>query len=127
MSTVDIANRLQEAEQEWEEHTLKPTLKQKPESKSEFTTTSLAPVERLYTPNSLADFDYESELGFPGQPPYTRGIHATGYRGRLWTMHQFAGFGSAFDTNQPIKSFLQHGPTGPSAAFDLPTMMGHCS
>ncbi|MEN3335256.1 MAG: methylmalonyl-CoA mutase, N-terminal domain, partial [Blastocatellia bacterium] len=100
MSTVDIANRLQEAEQEWEERTLKPTLKQKPESKSEFTTTSLAPVERLYTPNSISDFDYETELGFPGQPPYTRGIHATGYRGRLWTMRQFAGFGSAFDTNQ---------------------------
>ena len=64
MSTVDIANRLQEAEQEWEERTLKPTLKQKPESKSEFTTTSLAPIERLYTPNSISDFDYESELGF---------------------------------------------------------------
>jgi methylmalonyl-CoA mutase, N-terminal domain len=127
MSTVEITNRLQEAEQEWEARTLKPALRQRPESKSEFTTTSLAPVERLYTPNSLPDFDYESELGFPGQPPYTRGIHATGYRGRLWTMRQFAGFGSAFDTNQRFKYLLEHGQTGLSVAFDLPTLMGYDS
>src|SRR6185369_4201584 len=100
MSTAEITNRLQEAEQEWEERTLQPTLRQRPESKSPFTTTSLAPVERLYTPNSLPDFDYETELGFPGNTPYTRGIHDTGYRRRLWTMRQFAGFGSALDTNQ---------------------------
>ena len=127
MSTVEITNRLQEAEQEWEERTLKPALRQRPESKSEFTTTSLAPVERLYTPNSLPDFDCETELGFPGQPPYTRGIHATGYRGRLWTMRQFAGFGSAFDTNQRFKYLLEHGQTGLSVAFDLPTLMGYDS
>src|SRR5690349_16619795 len=127
MSTVDTTSRLQEAEQEWEERTLRPALKQKPESKAEFTTTSLAPVERLYTPNSLGDLDYESELGFPGQPPYTRGIHATGYRGRLWTMRQFAGFGSAFDTNKRFKYLLEHGQTGLSVAFDLPTLMGYDS
>src|SRR5919202_6745495 len=127
MSTVDVTNRLQEAEQEWEERTLRPALKQRPESKSQFTTTSLAPVERLYTPNSLGDFDYETELGFPGQPPYTRGIHATGYRGRLWTMRQFAGFGSAFDTNQRFKYLLSHGGSGLSVAFDLPTLMGYDS
>jgi methylmalonyl-CoA mutase, N-terminal domain len=127
MSTVDMTNRLQEAERQWEERTLRPTLKQRPESKSEFTTTSLAPVERLYTPNHISDFDYETELGFPGEPPYTRGIHATGYRGRLWTMRQFAGFGSAFDTNQRFKYLLEHGQTGLSVAFDLPTLMGYDS
>src|SRR5205814_112675 len=110
-----------------EEHTLKPARRQRPESKSQFTTTSLALVERLYTPNSIAEVDYESELGFPGQPPYTRGIHATGYRGRLWTMRQFAGFGSAFDTNQRFKYLLEHGQTGLSVAFDLPTLMGYDS
>ncbi len=127
MSTTDVTDRLQEAEREWEERTLQPTLKRLPESKKSFTTTSLAPVERLYTPASLPDLDYERELGFPGEPPYTRGIHATGYRGKLWTMRQFAGFGSAFDTNQRFKYLLEHGQTGLSVAFDLPTLMGYDS
>ena len=125
MSTTEVTDRLQEAEREWEERALKPTLKRMPESKDKFTTVSLAPVERLYTPNSIPDFDYERELGFPGEPPYTRGIHATGYRGKLWTMRQFAGFGSAFDTNQRFKYLLEHGQTGLSVAFDLPTLMGY--
>jgi methylmalonyl-CoA mutase N-terminal domain/subunit len=127
MSTTDLTDRLQEAEREWEEKTLKPTLKRMPESRETFTTTSLAPVERLYTPGSLPGFDYEKELGFPGDPPYTRGIHATGYRGKLWTMRQFAGFGSAFDTNRRFKYLLEHGQTGLSVAFDLPTLMGYDS
>ncbi len=127
MSTLDITNRLQEAEREWEERTLNPTLKRTPESKKSFTTTSLVPVERLYTPNSVPDLDYETEIGFPGEPPYTRGIHSTGYRGKLWTMRQFAGFGSAFDTNQRFKYLLEHGQTGLSVAFDLPTLMGYDS
>jgi methylmalonyl-CoA mutase N-terminal domain/subunit len=127
MSTIEAANKLQEAEREWEERTLKPTLKRMPESKKTFTTTSLAPIERLYTPASIPDFDYETELGFPGEPPYTRGIHATGYRGKMWTMRQFAGFGSAFDTNQRFKYLLEHGQTGLSVAFDLPTLMGYDS
>src|SRR5512138_1128593 len=127
MSTINVTNPLQEAEREREERALQPALKRSPETKKSFTTVSLAPVERLYTPNSLPDFDYESELGFPGQPPYTRGIHATGYRGRLWTMRQFAGFGSAFDTNQRFKYLLEHGQTGLSTAFDLPTLMGYDS
>jgi methylmalonyl-CoA mutase N-terminal domain/subunit len=127
MSTVELTNKLQEAEREWEERTLNPTLKRMPESKKSFTTTSLRPVERLHTPNSIPDFDYEAELGFPGEPPYTRGIHATGYRGKLWTMRQFAGFGSAFDTNQRFKYLLEHGQTGLSVAFDLPTLMGYDS
>ena len=127
MSTTDVTNRLQEAEREWEERTLNPTLKRVAETKKSFTTTSLAPVERLYTPNSISDFDYETELGFPGEPPYTRGIHATGYRGKMWTMRQFAGFGSAFDTNERFKYLLEHGQTGLSVAFDLPTLMGYDS
>jgi methylmalonyl-CoA mutase N-terminal domain/subunit len=127
MSTIEATNKLQEAEREWEERTLDPTLRRMPESKKSFTTTSLVPVERLYTPNSVPDFEYESELGFPGAPPYTRGIHATGYRGKLWTMRQFAGFGSAFDTNQRFKYLLEHGQTGLSVAFDLPTLMGYDS
>jgi len=127
MSTINATNPLQEAEREWEERTLEPALKRSPDSKKSFTTVSLEPVERLYTPNSLPDFDYETELGFPGEPPYTRGIHATGYRGRLWTMRQFAGFGSAFDTNQRFKYLLEHGQTGLSVAFDLPTLMGYDS
>ncbi len=124
-TTEEITNRLQEAESEWEDRTLGPTLRRMPESKKTFTTTSLTPVERLYTPNSIPDFDYERELGFPGEPPYTRGIHATGYRGRMWTMRQFAGFGSAFDTNKRFKYLLDHGQTGLSVAFDLPTLMGY--
>jgi methylmalonyl-CoA mutase N-terminal domain/subunit len=127
MSTIEATNKLQEAEREWEERTLDPTLRRMPESKKSFTTTSLVPIERLYTPNSVPDFEYESELGFPGAPPYTRGIHATGYRGKLWTMRQFAGFGSAFDTNQRFKYLLEHGQTGLSVAFDLPTLMGYDS
>jgi methylmalonyl-CoA mutase N-terminal domain/subunit len=125
MSTTEVTNHLQEAEREWEERTLEPTIKRMPESKDKFTTVSLATVERLYTPSSIPDFDYERELGFPGEPPYTRGIHGTGYRGKLWTMRQFAGFGSAFDTNQRFKYLLEHGQTGLSVAFDLPTLMGY--
>ena len=127
MSTINLTNPLQEAEREWEERTLNPTLKRSPETKQTFTTVSLTPVERLYTPNSIPDLDYEAELGFPGEPPYTRGIHATGYRGKLWTMRQFAGFGSAFDTNQRFKYLLENGQTGLSVAFDLPTLMGYDS
>src|ERR1041384_1968258 len=129
MSTTikDATNHLEEAEREWEDRTLEPTLKRSPERKSSFTTVSLAPVDRLYTPDSLSDFDYETDLGFPGEPPYTRGIHATGYRGKLWTMRQLAGFGSAFATHQRFKYLREHGQTGLSVAFDLPTLMGYDS
>jgi methylmalonyl-CoA mutase N-terminal domain/subunit len=127
MSTIDVMNPLQEAEREWEERTLEPALRKSPELRKMFSTVSLTPIDRLYTPNSTAGFDYETELGFPGEPPYTRGIHATGYRGKLWTMRQFAGFGSAFDTNQRFKYLLEHGQTGLSVAFDLPTLMGYDS
>jgi methylmalonyl-CoA mutase, N-terminal domain len=124
MSTTNITNKLEEAEKKWEKETLKPTLDKVPERAGDFTTVSLMPIERLYTPNDIPDFDYEQKLGFPGQYPYTRGIHATGYRGKLWTMRQFAGFGSAADTNERFKYLLDQGQDGLSVAFDLPTLMG---
>lgn len=89
-----------------------------------FTTVSGAPVELLYTPEEVKEINYLSDIGFPGEFPYTRGIHHTGYRGKLWTMRQFAGFGTPEDTNQRFKYLLEHGQTGLSTAFDLPTLMG---
>src|SRR4051812_44878543 len=88
------------------------------------TTVSSVPVEALYTPDDLADFDPDSDLGFPGQYPFTRGVHATMYRSRLWTMRQFAGFGTPRQTNERFKFLLAKGQTGLSTAFDLPTLMG---
>ena len=85
------------------------------------------PVERLYTPSDLADFDYARDLGDPGEYPFTRGIHRTMYRGRVWTMRQFSGFGSPEDTNQRLHYLLKQGQTGLSIAFDLPTLMGYDS
>jgi methylmalonyl-CoA mutase N-terminal domain/subunit len=97
------------------------------ERKRHFTTVSGAPIRRLYAPADLPDFDPERQLGFPGQPPYTRGIHATMYRGRLWTMRQFSGFGTPEDTNKRFHYLLSQGQTGLSIAFDLPTLMGYDS
>ena len=114
-------------EQQWEENTLQPTLAKSPERQAEFTTISGHPIRRLYTPADLADWDAERDLGRPGEPPYTRGIHATMYRGRLWTMRQFAGFGAAEDTNKRFRYLLTQGQTGLSVAFDLPTLMGYDS
>ncbi len=97
------------------------------ERQEEFTTVSGVPVERLYTPADIASLDYERDLGDPGQPPYTRGIHSTMYRGRLWTMRQFSGFGTPEDTNKRYHYLLSQGQTGLSVAFDLPTLMGYDS
>lgn len=89
-----------------------------------FTTVSGEPVEMLYTPEDTADMDFERDLGFPGEFPYTRGIHSTMYRGKLWTMRQFAGFGTPEDSNERYRYLLENGQTGLSVAFDLPTLMG---
>lgn len=118
---------LDELQRNWEDTTLAASLKKLPESQPEFTTVSLRPIKRLYTPQDVADVDFARDINFPGQPPYTRGIHPTGYRAKPWTMRQFAGFGSAFDTNQRFKYLLEHGQTGLSTAFDLPTLMGYDS
>src|SRR6187402_2528193 len=99
-------------------------MKSAPPAERVFRTISGRPIERLYTPESIADFDYARDLGDPGAFPYTRGIHPTGYRGKLWTMRQFAGFGTPEETNARYKTLLQAGGTGLSVAFDLPTLMG---
>jgi methylmalonyl-CoA mutase N-terminal domain/subunit len=109
----------------WEKTTLQKTLDRFGERRAEFVTTSSAPVERLCTPADITDFDYERDLGFPGQYPFTRGVHPTMYRGRLWTMRMFAGFGTADETNARYKYLLEHGETGLSVAFDFPTLYGY--
>ena len=102
-------------------------IKEPSKEPKEFTTVSNLPINPLYTPEDLKDFDYERDLGFPGQFPYTKGIYPSMYRGRLWTMRQFAGFGSAEDTNKRYKYLLRHGTTGLSVAFHLPTLLGYDS
>ncbi len=106
---------------------LGPWLLKAPERMERFTTVSGVPVERLYTPADLTDFDYARDLGDPGEFPFTRGIHRTMYRGKLWTMRQFSGFGSPEDTNRRLHFLLAQGQTGLSIAFDLPTLMGYDS
>ena len=114
-------------EQRWQEQTLKPALQKSPERQQAFTTLSGVPINRLYTPADVPDFDYSQELGDPGEYPYTRGIHPTMYRGKIWTMRQFSGFGSPEDTNRRLHYLLKQGQTGLSIAFDLPTLMGYDS
>src|SRR5919198_4590923 len=104
-----IDTDLDKLQREWEERYLSGSLGKMPERQKEFTTVSLKPIERLYTPRDLEGIDFEREIGFPGAPPFTRGIHPTGHRAKLWTMRQFAGFGSAFDTNLRFKYLLEHG------------------
>jgi len=111
----------------WEEQTLRPLLDKSPERKAKFITVSGEEVERLYTAQDLEEFDPERDLGDPGQSPFTRGIHPEMYRKRLWTMRQFAGFGTAEETNRRFKYLLKQGQTGLSTAFDMPTLMGYDS
>lgn len=113
-----------QSKRRWEKQTLAPSLERFPPRLSEFTSISGSPIQTLYSPEDLGDFDPEQELGFPGEPPYTRGIHPSMHRGRLWTMRQFSGFGTVQDTNQRFLYLLQQGQTGLSVAFDLPTLMG---
>jgi len=110
--------------QRWERETLEPTLKKSPERAQSFTTISGRPIDRLYTSDDLNGIDYARDIANPGEYPYTRGIHPTGYRGKLWTMRQFAGFGTPEETNERYKTLLKAGGTGLSVAFDLPTLMG---
>jgi methylmalonyl-CoA mutase, N-terminal domain len=110
--------------QRWEREVLDPALAKSPERNVPFTTISGRPIDRLYTPDDLHGFDYHRDLNAPGEFPYTRGIHPSGYRGKLWTMRQFAGFGTPEETNARYKTLLAAGGTGLSVAFDLPTLMG---
>jgi methylmalonyl-CoA mutase, N-terminal domain len=124
-AVVDAERKPSKAEKHWEETTLASTLQKSPERAADFTTVSSYPIRRLYTAADLPDWNPETELGLPGEPPYTRGIHPTMYRGKLWTMRQFAGFGTAEDTNARFRYLLGQGQTGLSVAFDLPTLMGY--
>jgi methylmalonyl-CoA mutase N-terminal domain/subunit len=112
-------------ERRWEKVTLDPALKKSPERAKSFTTLSGVPIQGLYTPADLTDFNYQRDLADPGEYPYTRGIHRTMYRGRLWTMRQFSGFAAPEDTNRRLHYLLEQGQTGLSIAFDLPTLMGY--
>jgi len=125
MQSQDKLESMREAMDEWERTTLRGALDAWPERYDEFVTTSGEPVKRLFTPDDVAGLDYQRDLGFPGQYPFTRGVHPTMYRGRLWTMRMFAGFGSAEETNERYKYLLAHGETGLSVAFDFPTLYGY--
>jgi methylmalonyl-CoA mutase N-terminal domain/subunit len=131
-----------DSEKQWAEKTLAPTLEKAPEKPigaasginldehghARYTTISGMPIRRLYTPADLPeDWAYDQYLNYPGQPPYTRSIHASGYRGKMWTMRQFSGFASPEETNERYKYLLAHGGQGLSVAFDLPTLMGYDS
>ncbi|MEE9181882.1 MAG: methylmalonyl-CoA mutase family protein, partial [candidate division NC10 bacterium] len=118
---------IREARKAWEEEKLKKSLAKASERQESFETHSGIPVERLYTPIDLDEWDYRAKLGFPGEYPFTRGIQPTMYRGRLWTMRQYAGFATAEETNRRFRYLLEQGQTGLSVAFDLPTQIGYNS
>ena len=117
-------SEIREAHAEWEAETLDPTLDRRGERRDRFATVSNHEVDRLYTPADVADLDYGEDLGFPGEEPYTRGVYPTMYRGRTWTMRQFAGFGTAEETNERFHYLIDEGQTGLSTAFDMPSLMG---
>ena len=120
--------RIRSAKEAWEEETLSPTLERFGERKEAFTTdTGGGEVKRLYTPADMEDVDYEKDLGFPGEEPFTRGVYPTMHRGRLWTMRQYAGMGTARETNERFQYLIDQGSSGLSMAFDLPTQMGYDS
>ena len=120
MSFEEIRHR----KQQWEKETVQKSFDKLPE-KGLYKTSSETTVNRLYTPDDIADFDYLNDLGFPGEYPFTRGVYPTMYRARLWTMRQYAGFGTAEQTNKRFKYLLEHGQTGLSVAFDFPTQVGY--
>ncbi len=119
--------RIRESVKQWEETAVRQAQARMPERHDPFITASSAPVERLYTPADVAGLDYARDLGLPGEYPYTRGVQPTGYRGKLWTMRMFAGFGTAEETNARFKYLLGQGQTGLSIAFDMPTLYGYDS
>jgi methylmalonyl-CoA mutase N-terminal domain/subunit len=120
-------DELKKERKRWEQTTLSNWIRQSKERKNEFRNSSNMLIKRLYTPEDLEELDYMRDLGFPGEYPFLRGVHATMYRGRFWTMRQFAGFGTAEQTNKRFKYLLREGETGLSIAFDYPTIMGYDS
>ncbi|MDH7489626.1 MAG: methylmalonyl-CoA mutase family protein [Anaerolineae bacterium] len=117
--------RIEADRRRWEDTTLKESLKRLPECREKFITVSGEPVQRLYTPADIAGVDFNRDIGWPGEFPFTRGVHPTMYRSRPWTMRMFAGFGTAEETNARFKYLLKHGETGLSVAFDMPTLYGY--
>jgi len=124
MKPVSTEPAAESAKTRWEREVLAPTLKKTPERTGPFTTISGRPIDRLYTEDDITGLNVDTDVAAPGVFPYTRGIHPTGYRGKLWTMRQFAGFGTPEETNERYKQLLAAGGTGLSVAFDLPTLMG---
>jgi len=116
-----------ENKQEWREKTLASVLKRSPERQEKFETTSGIEIDTFYGPEDISNFDYPRELGYPGEYPYTRGLQPNMYRGRIWTIRQYAGFGTAEDTNERYKKLLAEGQMGLSVAFHLPTQIGYDS
>ncbi|PSQ46868.1 methylmalonyl-CoA mutase [Halobacteriales archaeon SW_7_65_23] len=128
MFDADELDEIQSAKEKWEEEHVEPVIERFGEREEEFVTdTGGQTVDRLCTPADLDDFEYQGDLGFPGAEPYTRGVYSTGYRGRLWTMRQYAGMGTATETNERFNYLRDEGQTGLSMAFDLPTQMGYDS
>src|SRR6266404_5320460 len=123
--TKESSSQIEAEVDRWEQETLEPALEKHPEQRKSFQTVSLEEVNRLYTPGDVENVDFSRDISFPGEFPYTRGIHPTGYRGKLWTMRQFAGFSTPEETNARFKYLLDQGQTGLSVAYDLPTLMGY--
>src|SRR5690242_7590584 len=123
--TKEHSSAAEEELERWQRETLEPSLTKHPERKKSFQTVSLEEVNRVYTPADIEALQFSKDISFPGEFPYTRGIHPTGYRGKLWTMRQFAGFSTPEETNARFKYLLQQGQTGLSVAYDLPTLMGY--
>src|SRR5579863_1040398 len=124
---ADDDHKLHEARKRWRTERLAQAVKRNPERQPRFATGSGIEIAPEYDPTDLERFDYLAELGFPGEFPFTRGVQPTMYRGRLWTMRQYAGFSTAADTNRRFRYLLEKGQTGLSVAFDLPTQMGYDS
>jgi len=127
MADKEHQERINKAKRDWEEKKLEKLLLKRPERKENFVTGSNSEVNRLYTPVDIENLDYLEDLGFPGEYPFTRGVQPTMYRGRLWTMRQYAGFATAEESNKRYKYLLEQGQTGLSVAFDLPTQIGYDS
>jgi len=127
MSDKEKINEIAKERERWEKTTLPKWIGQSPERKSKFRNHSGTLIKRVYTPEDIKDLDYMRDLGFPGEYPFTRGVHATMHRGRLWTMRQFSGYGTAEQTNQRFKYLLKEGETGLSIAFDYPSIRGYDS
>jgi methylmalonyl-CoA mutase N-terminal domain/subunit len=125
MVKKEIIQQIREKRADWEKQKYVKAIRENPERKQKFTNLSDIEIKNVYTPEDIADLEYLSDVGFPGDVPFLRGVHPNLYRGRLWTMRQFAGFGSAEETNKRYHYLLDHGETGLSVAFDYPTLYGY--